>query len=90
MDEYYWYYGTLAMYQYGGPEWEQWNDSLRDLLVADQLDAGPHAGSWEPRGVWGRYGGRIYQTALSTLCLEVYYRFLPLYQLNEAPQGATP
>lgn len=81
-DEYYWYYGTLAMYQYGGPEWNKWNDSLRDLLLSDQETRGGAAGSWEPRGAWSRYGGRVYQTALNTLCLEVYYRFLPLHQLN--------
>ncbi|MCC7423687.1 MAG: hypothetical protein IT428_25755 [Planctomycetaceae bacterium] len=81
-DEYYWYYGTLAMYQYGGNAWTQWNDQLRELLLSEQETSGSAAGSWEPRGTWSRYGGRIYQTALNTLCLEVYYRFLPLHQLN--------
>ena len=37
------------------------------------------AGSWDPSGPWGRYGGRLYSTAISTLTLEVYYRLLPLY-----------
>ena len=80
---YYWYYGTLAMYQYGGESWRNWNGSLRNLLVATQRQDGHAKGSWDPRGPWGSYGGRIYSTALSTLCLEVYYRFLPLYQLND-------
>ena len=80
---YYWYYGTLAMYQYGGDSWRSWNGSLRNLLVATQRQDGHAKGSWDPRGPWGSYGGRIYSTALSTLCLEVYYRFLPLYQLND-------
>ncbi len=79
---YYWYYGTLAMYQYGGESWRSWNESLRDLLVAEQLETGENAGSWDPNGPWGPYGGRVYSTALSTLCLEVYYRFLPLYQMG--------
>ncbi|TWT58094.1 hypothetical protein KOR42_14650 [Thalassoglobus neptunius] len=73
---YYWYYGTLAMYQHGGDDWDQWNNALRDLLIAEQRKTGPQAGSWDPRGVWGRYGGRIYSTAIATLSLEVYYRYL--------------
>ncbi len=82
-DLYYWYYGTLAMYQYGGDGWQAWNNSLRDLLVADQR-VGTHAiGSWGPKAPWGPYGGRVFSTAVSTLCLEVYYRFLPLYQVGD-------
>lgn len=79
---YYWYYGTLAMYQYGGQAWRTWNSSLLDSLVVDQRTTGHAAGSWDPRAPWGDYGGRVYSTAMSTLCLEVYYRFLPLYQMG--------
>jgi hypothetical protein len=84
---YYWYYGTLAMFQYGGKPWREWNESLRDQLVAAQRQTGDNAGSWDANGRWGRYGGRVYSTALSTLCLEVYYRFLPLYQIGERQNG---
>lgn len=82
---YYWYYGTLAMFQHGGTDWEQWNSALRDLLVSEQVAAGPFAGSWEPRDLHSRYGGRLYSTALATLCLEVYYRRLPMYQWGGPP-----
>ena len=81
-NEYYWYYGTLAMYQYGGEPWRQWNESLRDILVDEQRQSGHAAGSWNPKAPWGLYGGRVYSTAVATLCLEVYYRFLPLYQMG--------
>lgn len=81
-DIYYWYYGTLAMYQYGGKDWRAWDDTLRDYLVRDQRTTGHAAGSWDPKAPWGQYGGRVFSTALSTLSLEVYYRFLPLYQVN--------
>lgn len=81
-NEYYWYYGTLAMYQFGGTGWQTWNRTIREILVSQQQTSGQFAGSWEPVGTWAKYGGRIYSTALSTLCLEVYYRFLPLYQLG--------
>ncbi|MFG0333259.1 MAG: prenyltransferase/squalene oxidase repeat-containing protein, partial [Maioricimonas sp. JB049] len=80
---YYWYYGTLSMFHYGGEEWAQWNNALRDLLVSTQVSNGRFAGSWEPRGPWGPYGGRVYSTAIATLCLEVYYRYLPLYQASD-------
>jgi len=80
---YYWYYGTLAMYQHGGSAWQQWNAAVRDTLISEQVTDGPLAGSWDPNGPWGRYGGRLYATALSTLTLEVYYRLLPLYQMSD-------
>ena len=43
-----------------------------------QRTDGHLAGSWDADTVWGGYGGRIYSTAMATLCLEVYYRYLPL------------
>lgn len=79
-DEYYWYYGTLAMFQHGGDAWRDWNVAQRDLIVSLQQPNGTHAGSWDPKGKWAGIGGRIYSTSLATLCLEVYYRYLPIYQ----------
>jgi hypothetical protein len=79
-DEYYWYYGTMAMFQHGGDAWETWNSAQRDLILRLQETRGPNAGSWDPKGKWAGIGGRIYSTALATLCLEVYYRYLPLYR----------
>ncbi len=77
---YYWYYGTLAMYQYGGSAWSRWNVQVRDQLVRRQRTNGHRTGSWDPdETVYGSRGGRIYSTALATLTLEVYYRFLRLY-----------
>jgi hypothetical protein len=83
MNFYYWYYGAASMRQYDGPEWERWNTAMRDLLVEEQRQSGALAGSWDPRDLWGPYGGRIYSTAMATMCLEVYYRHLPLYKLGE-------
>jgi hypothetical protein len=57
-DEYYWYYGTLAMFQYDGHEWQEWNNALRDPLVGLQRTQGPLAGSWDPNGKWAGIGGR--------------------------------
>jgi hypothetical protein len=72
---YYWYYGTLAMRLSRGAAWEKWNDALQQQLVQTQRGEGDLAGSWDPDRVWGGYGGRVYQTALSALCLEAYYRY---------------
>lgn len=77
---YYWYYGTLALYQLQDARWTRWNDSLRTTLLRTQRTEGAFAGSWDPDPIWGSYGGRIYSTAISALCLEVYYRYLPLYR----------
>ena len=74
---YYWYYATMAMRHHGGEPWEKWNAAIQDVLVAEQKSTGDEAGSWDPRGPWGPYGGRVYSTALATMCLEVYYRSAP-------------
>jgi hypothetical protein len=76
---YYWYYGTLALYQTQGEPWKKWNEAMQKTLIASQRTDGGLAGSWDPDPVWGACGGRAYSTALGALCLEVYYRFLPLY-----------
>lgn len=76
VDLYYWYYGTYAMNAMGGAYWAAWNKSLKSALVDNAQDvAGADAGSWEPIGAWGMPGGRAYATAMSALCLEVYFRF---------------
>jgi len=75
---YFWYYGTLALYQHQGPAWKAWNRAVREILLPMQERKGPCDGSWPPKGQWAT-GGRVVQTALATLCLEVYYRYLPLY-----------
>jgi len=75
IDMYYWYYGTLAMFQMGGEHWERWNKNLKTVVIDNQLKDGCTEGSWDPKDPWGEEGGRVYSTALMTLCLEVYYRY---------------
>lgn len=77
---YYNYYATQVLHQYGGDLWKQWNLKLREHLVSTQVKTGPAAGSWEVTDPHGNLGGRIYQTSLSVMTLEVYYRHLPLYR----------
>jgi hypothetical protein len=82
-DVYYWYYATQALHHLGGEHWTRWNNVMKQELPSHQVKEGRDAGSWSPVGdpqmeKLGE-GGRLYVTCLSTYCLEVYYRHLPLY-----------
>ena len=82
---YYWYYATLALHQGKGQSlaateaWDDWNQALTTVLVTSQQDDG----SWTADTTWGGYGGRVYTTALSAMCLEVYYRYRPTDESGE-------
>jgi hypothetical protein len=78
IDMYYWYYGTLAMFQVGGDGWNRWNKAMQTAMVDTQRKDGDYAlakGSWDPLDPWGPDGGRVYSTACLAMCLEVYYRY---------------
>jgi hypothetical protein len=86
---YFWYYATLALFQLQDEDWRVWNQALKERLLNTQLPS--HAqqpGSWDPDRLWGGYGGRVYSTAMSCLCLEVYYRYLPMYRRSNLAQDA--
>ena len=77
IDMYYWFMGTLATYRAGGRAWRRWSTALSEAVAPRQRkDTTPCAylGSWDPVGVWGPDGGRVYATALMTLCLEFQER----------------
>ena len=78
---YYFYYATQVMHHFGGSAWTDWNNKMRDTLVKTQdKSSGRDKGSWSSEGdAHGSAGGRLMQTSLSLLTLEVYYRHLPLY-----------
>jgi hypothetical protein len=74
-DYYYWYYGSLALDQLQNDAWRKWNDQVQPALRQLQKPDG----SWEAdRTYYGARGGKTYATALATLTLEVYYRYLPM------------
>jgi hypothetical protein len=78
LDMYYWYYGTLCVFQQGGDLWKSWNEGLKGALVPNQRKGGDENGSWDPLGTYSECWGRVGSTALGALCLEVYYRYLQL------------
>jgi len=75
---YYWYYGTLCTFQQGGDVWNKWNAAMQEALLSTQARDGNDAGSWTPTGMYGANWGRVGQTSLAALCLEVYYRYSKL------------
>jgi hypothetical protein len=74
IDQYYWFWGTLAMHRVGGDSWKTWNGALKKAVLPHQRQDGDAQGSWDPVDPWGEDGGRVYSTALLTWTLEVYYR----------------
>lgn len=75
---YYWYYGSLALHHHQGPVWEEWNRQMKEILIKSQIVKDADAGSWNPKGTHGPAMGRVVATAMATLTLEVYYRYLPI------------
>ena len=63
--------------------WKLWNEALKQQLCSTQVPVGPQSGSWNPSCIWGGYGGRVYSTAVACMCLEVYYRYLPMYKSEQ-------
>jgi hypothetical protein len=78
-DFYYWYYGSLALFPLQDERWQKWNGALQEQLAERQIKSGELTGSFPTDEVWSGYGGRVYTTAMAALCLEVYYRYLPVY-----------
>src|SRR5205814_1222325 len=73
LDLEYWYFGSFAAFQQGDEIWRSWNGGLRMALPRTQITTGDDCGSWDPVGCNARIRGRVGQTALCALCLEIYY-----------------
>jgi hypothetical protein len=77
------YYEAQAMMNRGGEDWKKYNALMRDEVLKNQLPDG----TWKNpdgklRAVGAQFQGAgaqnvFYRTALCTLMMEVYYRFLP-------------
>ncbi len=86
---YRWYYQTQAVFHAErgrGKNWDSWNFNLkRELLGAQQSD-----GSWKLPGgdtsfrVKDKQDLSIYGTSLCSMMLQVYYRYLPSYNIGES------
>lgn len=89
-DVYAWYYVTQVAHHLGGDAWRRWNDRMKEVLPATQVQKGPETGSWDPSlDKWGHIGGRLFTTCFCTYMLEVYYRHLPIYGDEATAAGNT-
>jgi len=90
---YYWYYATMAMHNFGDADWDAWNRQMRKVLIESQEKEGCAAGSWDPSrptpDYYGRQGGRLMPPSFNALTLEVYYRYLPLFQSTSPDEPST-
>lgn len=75
------YYQALGLFQMGvrSEYWTRFNEPMKAALLSSQVKEGTfeqNKGSWNPDG--DRFGpswGRVGQTALGALMLEIYYRY---------------
>ena len=91
IDYYYWYYGSLALNQFDGPDsprnavtsqqkyWGPWKKEMERALLSLQDDNQERnacsRGGWLVNDRWSQHGHALYNTAINTLTLEVYYRY---------------
>lgn len=93
-DFYRWYYATLGLFQMGVKQegWKKWNGDLKIAMLTTQIKEGSfkeNKGSWSPaietslcKDQWGRVG----QTSLGALMLEVYYRYDDIHRKANTKQ----
>jgi len=86
---YNWFYQTQAKFHHGGSVWTNWNNQFAPAFVQAQEDDG----HWKSpsHNLDGGHSehqfGYAFTTSLGALTLQVYYRFLPTFQLDAIPQA---
>ncbi|HMO49869.1 MAG TPA: terpene cyclase/mutase family protein [Kiritimatiellia bacterium] len=89
-----WYYITQAKFHQGGQQWTTWNEAFARAYTRNQNEDGSwsspaKSGASIPFG-YEHFFGPAFSTAMSTLTLTVYYRFLPTYQQIEIKEEEAP
>ncbi len=82
---YKWFYTTQAIFHHGGSGWTQWNNQFAPAYINAQFEDG----HWQSPGSRDNDIGPAFTTALGALTLQVYYRFLPTFQLDRAAPSDT-
>ena len=73
------WWGTFLVFNMGGQRWKTWNAAMKKRILADIKRSGTDTGGWSGGGPEARRLGPVGTTALRTLTLEIYYRYLPVY-----------
>lgn len=60
-------------------EWNVWNTLFKNVVIQHRCKTGKRKGSFNPSDIYSSWGGRLCSTAMSILCLQVYYRLTPAY-----------
>jgi len=87
---YYWYYATQAKFHASETVWDRWNEQMSLELPRNQTVLNPDDPIDSQRGYWKACSesehckSYVYNTALCTLMLEVYYRHLKTFAEPEA------
>ncbi len=85
-DFYRWYYQALGLFQMGVESnyWKQFNGAMKGTLINTQIKTGSFQdkkGSWDPEDtISGEAWGRVGQTALGALMLEIYFRYKEVHK----------
>lgn len=101
LDFLYWNFASLALYQVGGKAWDTWEKAVSATLHDHQrgshetdkanghtsADTLAEHGSWDAVDCWSIYYGRVYSTAINSLTLQVYYRYLRVSETSKDSDG---
>jgi hypothetical protein len=86
-----WYYDTQAIFNAqdtgsGKSDWKKWREVFEKVLIRAQNPEG----YWETKGHIGGADipGRVLATCFSALQLEVYYRYLPTFDIKKMDEAA--
>jgi hypothetical protein len=82
-DAYTLYYVAQALYQVGGPQWQECYPLLRDSLVASQIEEPKRPdrdGMWQHGSRVSGRPGELYMTSVACFVLAIPNRYLPILQ----------